>query len=422
MSARSSWTWSQVGNLIDGMDGEPRRDTLVAIDGQKIAWVGSEAELGDDRPSDIRDWSALTMMPGMIDVHTHLSLPADGRPYEAVQSHRDEVMTLIAADNAARHLEAGVTTARDNGARNMVGFAIRDAVKAGIVAGPRILASGRPLTPTGGHFNWCNGVADGPEAIRRAIRTLVVDGADHIKIMATGGGTVGSDPGAPAYSVEELRIAIETAHDLRRRTTAHCRATEGISRAIEARIDCIEHAEFLRPDGQIAYDERVAGGLVDSGVYVSPTLQAFGHYRLKALWQAAHSRELTAEESAARSRLEAHLEQHLSTFHRLREAGMVGRIVFGTDAGPHVTEFGDVAFGLELMVRGGMTPLEALSSATRVAAEACGLTDTGTITAGRRADFVLLEADPSDDVSRVGLIAAVVKGGQELWRAAPGPQ
>jgi imidazolonepropionase-like amidohydrolase len=414
MSVRSSWSWATVGTLIDGTDGPPTRQAIVAFDGPRIAWVGSATELGEDTPPDIRDWSALTMIPGIVDVHTHLSLPADGKPYESALSIRDEVMTVIGAVNAARHLAVGVTTVRDNGARDMVGFAIRDAIAAGIVPGPQVLASGRPVTPTGGHFHWCHGVADGPDEIRAAIRSLVADGADHIKIMASGGGTAGSDPGAATYSVPELRVAVGTARELVRLTTAHCRATEGVARAVEAGVDCIEHAEFLRPDGELEFDERVAGRLIEGPAYVSPTLQAFGHYRLRALAAAAAERELTPEESAARARLDAHLDRHLATFNRLLTGGMRDRLVFGTDAGPHVTEFGDVAWGLELMVRGGMSPLEAIRAATDHAAAACGLSDRGAIVAGRRADFVLLEADPTTDVANVGRVAAVFQGGRQV--------
>lgn len=404
-------TWFHVNRLIDGSGDPPVNDVLVGVEGTKIVEVAT-LDTGAVADTDlVWEFSESSMLPGFVDVHAHLSLAADGRTYEQMVGDSDELMALVGARNALLHLKAGVTTIRDNGARNRVAFVIREAIERGYVLGPRVLASGRPVTPTGGHFSWCNGVADGADAIRVAIRQLIGEGADHIKIMASGGGTASTNPGFPSYTVEEMRLAVEVAHDFHRLTTAHCRATEGMARAVEAGIDCMEHAEFLTPDGQIEFDQRVAEALADSSMFISPTLQAWGHWRLVGLGQVAQDRELTREEGTAKQQLEDHLRSHLESFHSLLDLGLRSRMVFGTDAGPLVTEFGQVSYGLHLMVRGGLTPMEAILAATSVAAKACGQHEIGRVAPGFEADLVIVRGNPLDDIQCTSDVQVVVKSG-----------
>jgi len=353
----------------------------------------------------------------LIDAHTHLSLAGDGRTYEQMAQDSDTMMALVAIRNCRIHLNTGVTTVRDNGARNRVTFIVREALERGYAIGPRLLLSGRPITPSGGHFSWCNGVADGVEEVRRAVRLLVSEGADFIKIMATGGGTVSSDPKRACYSVEEMRTAVEQAHDHGRLTTAHCRAKEGMARAIAAGLDCMEHAEFLDVDGSIRYDERIADKLMDSGMYVSPTLQAFGHYRLVGLRAASQERHLEPNEKLAMDRLERHLEQHLQSFRRLLDLGLGPRMIVGTDAGPGYTEFGQIAHGISLMVSGGMTPMEAILAATDVAARACDAPQVGTVAPGKEADLLVVRGDPLSNIEALGDVVAVFKAGALVHEA-----
>ncbi|HEV8534587.1 MAG TPA: amidohydrolase family protein [Candidatus Limnocylindria bacterium] len=404
-------TWLGVDRLLDGSGQAARMDVVVGLSGSTITWVGSKDELDEDRRRNVQWFAGCTLLPGLIDMHTHLSLAADGRSYEEMAASDDRTMVDIAARNALIHLQAGVTTVRENGARNNVGFTVRDAIAAGDFQGPRVLASGRPITPSRGHFHWCNGVADGEAGVRAAAKRLVAQGADHLKIMASGGGTKSSDPRLPSYSTAELAAAVDVAHQHERLTTAHCRATESLARARSARVDCVEHAEFLAPDGEIHFDRGIAESLVESGVYISPTLQAFGHYRLLELRRLALERGLTTEEQLDRDRLERHLEAHLRTFAALLELGAGPRVVYGSDAGPHVTRFGDVVFGLQLMVEGGMTRSQAIAAATGVAAGACGRTDIGAIAVGKRADCIIVRGDPSADIAALGRMVAVYKDG-----------
>ena len=287
------------GRIVGTADGTVVEDGAIRLSGSRIVAVGPRAALAPRAGESIRvlDFRPHTVIPGLIDVHTHLSLAGDGRSYEEMSRDPDEMMILAGVMNLRKHLQAGVTTVRDNGARNRVGFMLREGIAQGYVPGPRLLASGRPITCTGGHFHWCNEVADGEEEIRRAVRRLVHEGADHIKIMASGGGTAGTIPGRPSYSVGELEAAVHEAHSFGRLTVAHCRAKESMVRAVHAGLDLIEHAEFLDPDGVIRYDPSIAAMMQEAGVFISPTLQASGYPTVLALRRKREESGLTVAEA-----------------------------------------------------------------------------------------------------------------------------
>jgi imidazolonepropionase-like amidohydrolase len=231
----------RAGLLLDGTGAQPSADAALILAGTTIEQIVPWAESLRDGAT-LHDFGDATALPGLVDAHCHLMLGGTGLTYEQDVASSDEFLALRAVHNAQVALRAGITTLRDNGARNRVTFTARDAIEGGLFTGPRLLLSGRPLTPTGGHFHFCNGVADGEDEIRREIRRLVLDGADHIKIMVSGGLTEGSNPALPSYTAAELKAAVELAHDYGRLTTAHCRATRSIDRAVEAGLDCVEHA------------------------------------------------------------------------------------------------------------------------------------------------------------------------------------
>src|SRR5581483_4272812 len=283
-----------------------------------------------------------------------------------------------------------------------------------------------------GHFYWCNGVADGLEAIRATVRQLVAEGADHIKIMASGGATAGNIPYYASYGVDELRVAVETAHGLGRLTTAHCRAKDSMVNALEAGLDCIEHAEFLVPgpvvaygggvssSGVMEYDERVAERLLRQRTFVSYTFQAGGYDTLVELRAKRDGDRLTREETARRDALEAYFEAKLGIFNRLLRDGMRPQLVISSDAGPFDCEFGRMHYGLELAVLGGLTPLQAIEAATAVAARACGVAGlTGSVEAGKEADLLVVRGDALADIRRVADVAAVYKGGLRVGALPP---
>jgi imidazolonepropionase-like amidohydrolase len=188
-------------------------DGVVVIDGAHLSRVGRAAEMSQELESaSVEHFPESTILPGIVDAHAHLTLAGDRRTYEQMVLDPDEMMALVSVSNLQRHLAKGVTTLRDNGGRNRVTFIVREAIRRGYFIGPRLLLSGRPITHSYGHFHWCNGVADGADAIRAVVRQLVAEGADHIKIMASGGGTAGNIPYYPSYTAAELRVAVEAAH------------------------------------------------------------------------------------------------------------------------------------------------------------------------------------------------------------------
>jgi imidazolonepropionase-like amidohydrolase len=387
---------------------------VLVTDG-RIAAVGPLAQLrqqlGPDTPA--IDLGSACLAPGLIDGHTHLGLAGDGRTYAEMFSESDEMMVLTGAMNLRRHLAAGITTIREHGARNRVGFVLQEGVRRGYIPGSRMLVSGRPITCTGGHFHMCNEIADGEEEMRRSVRRLVHEGADYIKIMASGGGTAGTIPGRASYSTAELHAAVHEAHHFHRLTAAHCRAKESMVRAVEAGIDLMEHAEFLDPDDEMRFDPKLAEMMAEAGIWISPTLQAWTNYpRIEALTQRQRHGIITADEEKQLAALEKRVETRLEIMRRMLEYNVRERIVPGTDSGVGSLAFGHLDYDLQLLVQVGFTPAEALLSATRISATAIGMADEiGVIQAGKVADLVAFDGDPTKDIGAVSRVVAVFQAG-----------
>ena len=406
------------GLLADGVGGESIADQAILVTDDRIAAVGPRREIRRQAPRDAEqiDLSRACVTPGLIDGHTHLSLAGDGRSYVEMFSETDEMMVLTGAMNLRRHLAAGITTIREHGARNRVGFTIKEGLERGYIPGPRMLVSGRPITCTGGHFHMCNEEADGEAEVRRSVRRLVHEGADYIKIMASGGGTAGTIPGRASYTVEELHAIVHEAHHFHRLTAAHCRAKESMVRAVEAGIDLMEHAEFLDPDDQLRFDPKLAEMMAESGIWISPTLQAWtGYPAIVRLTEQREASTISPEGEAELDRLEERAEVRLDVMRRMLDYGMQDRIVPGTDSGVGDLAFGHLDYDLQLLVRVGFTPAEALVSATRISAEAIGMgNELGVIAPGKVADLAAFDGDPTIDVSAVSRVVAVFQGGQRV--------
>jgi imidazolonepropionase-like amidohydrolase len=402
----------RVGLLVDGLGGPPITDAVIVVQGDRIAWVGEFGDVPPKWSTGVLDYASSTALPGLVDAHVHMSLFADGRSYEEMAADSDSLMALAAARNVRTHLLSGVTTARDNGARNRLGFDIRLAIERGYFDGPRLLVAGRPITCSGGHFYWCGEEADGEEAIREAVRRLVAEGADHIKVMASGGGTAGTDPTRPSYTVSELSAAKATAQDLGRLVTAHCRARGAMDRAIEAGLDCIEHGEFLEEDGVARFNADTAQRMVEAGTYLSPTLAAYGWDTILRLRARREVEPLAERDAAALEQAEDTIKGRLECVNRLLALGMGDRIVAGTDAGCFDYSFGHMDYNLQLLVQSGMSPMQAIMAATRFSAKACGVDAlVGTLEPGKYADILLLDGDPTQVIGAISNVRAVFKAG-----------
>ena len=408
-------TLIRAARLADGLSTSSQPNQAVLISDGRIRAVGAADTIASQIPPDTEtiDLGDTTLTPGLIDGHTHLSLAGDGRSYVEMFSESDEMMVLTGAYNLRRHLDAGITTLREHGARNKVGFAIKEALSRGYIAGPRMQVSGRPITCSGGHFHMCNEVADGTDEIRRSVRRLVHEGADYIKIMTSGGGTAGTLPGRASYSVEELHAVVHEAHHFHRLTAAHCRAKESMVRAVAAGIDLMEHAEFLDPDHEMRFDPDLAEKMAECGIWISPTLQAWTNYgRIVDLEQKRDRGELSPAAASQLQALSDRAEKRLDIMRRMLDYCRIDRIVPGTDSGVGSLAFGHLDYDLRLLVKVGFTPGEALLSATRISAEAIDMADElGTIEPGKIADLAAFKGDPTKDVLALSDVAAVFQAG-----------
>jgi imidazolonepropionase-like amidohydrolase len=404
--------------LFDAAGRVLRNGASLWIEGSHITGVyGSDAPTAPP-DAQILEFPQGCILPGLIDAHVHLMLGTAGRMsgprtyHHVMDEDSDGLMLLRCVRNGYRHLlKSGVTTMRDLGARNRITFDFKTGLSAGLFAGfPTVHACGRSITITGGHFYFCGEEADGQEACRLAVRRLVKEGADVIKVMGSGGGTYSTDPRRASYTVDELRAIVDEAHRHEKPTTIHALSTQSIVNALDAGFDCIEHYEFIEPDDTRRFDPRVGERMISSGTWLSPTIQT-GFRRMEQLRAVKAQRPLAPSEQEALTYHEWKQEGQRYVTGRLYEMG-ARRFLMGTDA---IAEFGDYALGLELMAQAGLSNEDVLLAATRNAAEALGiLAEVGTLEAGKLADITIVEGDPLADIRAAGRVAQVVKGGYAL--------
>jgi len=389
----------RAGKLLDVKSGKTLTNQTIVIEGDKIVSVGGDAK---PTPADtIVDLSGATIVPGLIDVHTHLTAnPQFGYEVLGISVPRE---ALIGAKNARITLEAGFTTVRNVGATAYSDVALRDAISDGDVAGPRILASGPPLGITGGHcdnnllpFEYHAqevGVADGVEGVQRKVREVIKYGADVIKFCATGGVlSKGDDPQASQYTLEEMKALVADAHRLGRKVAAHAHGAQGILWASQAGVDSVEHGSYI--------NEAAIAEMKKNGTYLVPT-------RYLGDWLAENMQKIGMPEMYAKKEREIMpiIDNNLK---RAFASGV--KVAFGTDAAvyPHGLNAKEFA----VYVRLGMTPLQAIQTATVNAADLLGWSDkVGTLDAGKWADLIAVDGDPLQDVTTLQHVKFVMKGG-----------
>lgn len=417
VSSRDQWCVIRASRLFDGRRGTSISNGAVVTNGEQIVAVGPQDELGLPAivPPDATYLNHPgTVMPGLIDIHTHLTMPGDGTGYGPIMALSDEVQALLAAANARVALEAGITTLADTGARNRVTFALRRAIELGFATGPRLVLCGRPVTRTGGHCWFLNGEADGPDQIRSLVRELLKDGADIIKVMATGGGTPGSNPYRQSLHLDELQALVDEAHCAGVHAIAHSSATAGIRAAVTAGIDVIFHAHFYEPDGQLRFDPDVASLIARHATFVNPTL-----WVNRVLVEQMEQREatLSPEERSVLDQRRRRYDGQEKNVAKLVEAGV--RLVAGSDAGWGAVSFDGLVREMELMAGIGMRPPAVLRSATHEGAQALGIDDrVGTLEPGKRADLLLVDGDPTEDIGALRRVVGVMHDGAWVRLAA----
>ena len=390
----------RAGRLLDVKTGKTLTNQTIVIQGDKIASVGADAQI--PAGAHVIDLSNATVLPGLIDAHTHLTMnPNFGYSMLANSVARQ---ALIGAHNARVTLEAGFTTVRNVGAFNYSDVALRDAINAGDVPGPRMLVSGPPLSITGGH---CDnnllpfedhatnpGVADGVEAVQHKTREIIKYGADLIKICATGGVlSHGDNPQASQYTREEMKAIVADAHRLGRKVAAHAHGAQGIVWASESGVDSIEHGSYI--------DDAGIAEMKKDGTYLVPTL-----YLMDWFFENAEKIGTPAELIAKGREVMPAARKNVA---RAFAAGV--KVGFGTDAAvyPH----GLNAHEFAVMVKLGLSPLAAIQAATVNDADLLGWSDKiGTIEAGKWADMIAVDGDPLADVTTLERVKFVMKGGE----------
>jgi imidazolonepropionase-like amidohydrolase len=386
-------------------DSAPLHDAAVIIDGSRIEAVVPLSSLPGATGATRVDWAGLTVVPGFIDAHLHVTTRGAGRLHEETEEDAGRALELGAA-NLVSALGWGVTTVRDAGSWDGSVLELRRRTDEGILLGPRVMPAGAPLTTKGGHLHWFGGAADDEPGIRAFINRQAEMGMTHVKVMATGGwATPGSDPRLAQFTAAELRAATDEAHRHGLHTMAHISATEGVRRALEGGIDTLEHAMFQRPDGTWEYPEELLDAIVARRAWVDPT--PAWHYRtVESPPPAMSEQRLAALREARGSRLEA--------YRRLVARGH-DRWLTGTDTGG--TNPRDY-FPLVCQIMAaeiGLSPRQVLRAATSDAALALGLKgETGRLQPGMAADLVALESDPAEDATAFWGVRGVVARGRVL--------
>jgi imidazolonepropionase-like amidohydrolase len=389
-------------HLLDVKTGKLLADQTLVIEDGKIISSGAAAEAKIPADAVRIELPNATVLPGLIDAHTHLTMdPKFGYERLAISVPRE---ALTGAKNARLTLLAGFTTARNVGARGFTDVALRDAINAGDVPGPRLLVSGPPLSITGGHCDnnmlpseyhaVSDGVADGIAAVQHKVRENIKYGADLIKVCATGGVlSLGDNPQASQYTLEEMKAIVADAHRLGRKVAAHAHGAEGIRWAAEAGVDSIEHGSYIDDAGIAAMKEH--------GTYLVPTLY-LGDWMIENAGLTHLPPPLLAK---AQDVIPAARKNIAHAF----ASGV--RVVFGTDAAvyPH----GLNAHEFAVMVKLGLTPLQAIQAATVNAADLLGWPGkVGSLEPGAWADIIAVDGDPIKDVTTLERVKFVMKGGE----------
>jgi imidazolonepropionase-like amidohydrolase len=364
--------------------------------------AGTVTEVGDVGPAADERVVSLpgrTVMPGLVDAHVHFSLSGE-RSVEDVVDMTDAELTLVEARNARETLEAGVTAVRAMGARDL-DVHLRDAVAAGDVPGPRMVANCRSVTATGGHGHHLGREIDGAADARKAVREQVAQGADFIKFMVTGGVTTpGTNPDAVALTEAEVTALVEEADRRGVHTATHAHGAAGVKAAVRAGVDTVEHGTFL--------DDEAIDMLVESETWLVPTLSA--PYRI--------ARNLDGATTESARKTELVYERHIESFRRAAAAGV--RIAGGTDAGTPFNYHGGNASEVQFMAEYALSPTDAIRAMTEWAAEAVGLEGSGTLDPGTHADLLVVEGDPRTDLTLLNDPEAVLQGGRLVAGGLPG--
>tara|TARA_B100000579_G_scaffold284266_1_gene235606 strand:- start:130 stop:1395 length:1266 start_codon:yes stop_codon:yes gene_type:complete len=406
----------QVGELIDGISNDTKKNISIIINGNSIVDIKPTGELAIPTGLDYKliDYSDKTILPGLIDSHVHLTGIGDGRSGDQLAQLPDEVLSINMANNAKKHLHSGVTTVRDCGAKNDTAFHLRTAAQMGIIESPRLVLSGRPLAIIGGHLSYFGEQITGTNECRAAVRYLIKQGADFIKVTASGGSTNTSFPLKPSFSQEELNVIVEEAHKFGKHVAAHCHNSESMVRSLKAGVDTIIHGVFKESDGTNKYREDVVELMLKNNTFVNPTL-APGMMRVKIMENKKNEGNFSESDQEEMDKVLFEHEYRMECFNKMYEAGI--SMSAGSDSAWGAYEMGNFFLDIEGHVAGGQSPMEAIKSATSVASQSCWIDDSiGSIEIGKLADMIVLDESPVNQIENLRTISEVIKDGEFVDR------
>ncbi len=393
------------GRVLDVRTGEAAGPAVIVIDGNRIAAAGPKVAV--PAGAQVIDLGRMTVLPGLIDCHTHLTSEPNQAGYSSLGISIPRA-ALTGAKNARLTLEAGFTTVRNVGASGYADTALRDAINAGDVPGPRIVASGPALGITGGHCDDTllapqfhhveEGVADGVPAVMQKTREVIKYGADVIKICATGGVlSLGDDPRTSQYTLEEMKAIVAEAHRLGRRVAAHAHGADGIKLAVQAGVDSIEHGSYI--------DDEAVKMMKERGTYLVPTL-----YLQDWFLENYQSLDVPAPMVAKAREVFPRARQNIA-----RAFAQGVPVAFGTDAAVYAHGLNGREFAVYVSL--GLSPLQAIQAATLNAASLLGWQDRiGAVEPGKYADLIAVEGDPLKDIAELQRVRFVMKDGVVVRR------
>jgi imidazolonepropionase-like amidohydrolase len=374
---------------------------VVRIDGDRLSAI--ETNVSVPAGVEHRAFPGFTILPGLIDTHVHLVFCAaetNEAVIEQVARETDEELLARALGNASAALYAGVTTVRDCGGKGRIVQQVRDHIRRGEAVGADVLSCGMPITTTRGHCHWLGLVADTYDEVGRAAQRMLEEGADFLKVMATGGNmTASSDPMKAQYDDATLRLIADAGRAANRHSAAHVLSRAALPGVVAARYRTVEHCDWRIEENTYEFDPELARRLRDQEQYVGLTMSG--------TTRRAFIPQIAASTAGPVRRLDARFECES----RLIDAGV--RYTLHSDAGVRWTPIDRFALGLRTAVLElRLTPEEAIIAATRTAAEAIGLTDRGTLIAGKRADLLVVEGNPLADIASLERVRAVMKKGR----------
>ncbi|MQG77515.1 MAG: amidohydrolase family protein [SAR202 cluster bacterium] len=393
--------------LIDGTGADPINNAALVAEDGRITQVTTQDQLQIPPGEEVDEITVSgSIMPGFIEMHSHMHCSSELDAFKQINTESNETFTMRSVKAMRAALTSGVTTMRDLGARNEVAFPIKQAIEDGIIAGPRLIVAGTPITTTGGHCNMFGTEANTKEEVVAAVRQQFKMGAGYIKIMSTGGAfTPNSNVRAPQYPVETLKAAVIDAERLNLRVAAHCHAAAGVRNCVEAGVHNLIHCSWLDSDPTklYDYDTGVADEIAAKGIYVDPTL---------ALIHLNELRGRALEGGAG-------MRDPVRRFEILRDMWDRGvKFVTGMDSGMINAHFDDFAYIPQVMVeRMGITPMEAIVCSTKTSAECLGLEDEiGTLEVGKSADVVMVLGNPAADITAMHNVDTIVRQGEVVKR------